>query len=542
MDWSQGRRFGARVQSEFDYIVVGSGSGGSVVASRLSEDPNLSVLLVEAGGSDKSLKIAMPGLASSLFGDPKYDWCFTAESDQTRAGQRDYMPRGKVLGGTSAINAMCFLRGSIEDFDDWASLGNEDWDYRSVLPYFRKLESYEGGENVTRGNTGPQPVSFLRSAHPMSKIFLDASVRHGAKHIPDLNSGEYEGAGFPQVSQLKGSRYSAARSYVWPATKRRNFRLLLQTQVRRVLFENRRATGVEVIRGGRRTIFKARKGVVLSGGVFGSPHILMLSGIGPAEQLRRVGIDVLVDAPGVGRNLQDHAGTRHVVRVDTRTLNMIIGPMEKLAAGLRWLFLGQGPAASSMTQVVLTRKLDSGNQLSRFQVLFTPGAYDLGPNGPRFLDRPAVTAIVNVHRPYSSGHLELASADAREPLKIHPNLFADERDADTLVAGHKILREIFDTEPLRARAIEELRPGVSLQSDDALKAFVKETAKGIFHPAGTCKMGTDPFAVVGSRLSVYGVQNLYVADASVMPFVVSANLSATCMMIGERLAEWLKAA
>lgn len=530
------------MQSEFDYIVVGSGSAGSVVASRLSEDPNLSVLLVEAGGSDKSLRIAMPGLASSLFGDPKYDWCFTAEPDQTRAGQRDYMPRGKVLGGTSAINAMCFLRGSAEDFDDWTSLGNEGWGYRSVLPYFRKLERYEGGENSTRGDTGPQPVSFLRSAHAMSKIFLEACVRYGAKRIDDLNSGEYEGVGFPQVSQLNGSRYSAARSYVWRAVKRRNFRLMLHTHVRRVVFENRRATGVEVIRGDRRTTFKARKGVVLSAGVFGSPHILMLSGIGPAAQLRRVGIDVLVDAPGVGRNFQDHAGTRHVVRVDTRTLNMIVGPMEKLGAGLRWLLLGQGPAASSMTQVVLTRKLDFGSQLSRFQVLFTPGAYELGPNGPRFFDRPAVTAIVNVHRPYSSGHLELGSSDDREPLKIHPNLFADERDADTLVAGHKIMREIFDTEPLRSRIVEELRPDESVQSDDDLKAFVKETAKGIFHPAGTCKMGIDPLAVVDSRLSVTGLHNLYVADASVMPFVVSANLNATCMMIGERLAEWLKAA
>lgn len=521
--------------------MVGSGSSGSVVASRLSDDPNLSVLLVEAGGSDKSLKIVMPGLAGSLFGDPKYDWCFTAEADQTRAGQRDYMPRGKVLGGTSAINAMCFLRGSVEDFEDWASLGNWDWDYQSVLPYFRRLERYEGGENQTRGNTGPQPVSFLRSAHPMSKIFLKACVRHGAKHINDLNNGEYEGVGFPQVSQLKGSRYSAARSYVWRAVKRRNFSLMMHTQVQRVLFENRRATGVEVIGGDRRFTIRARKGVVLSAGVFGSPHILMLSGIGPAAQLKRVGIDVLVDAPGVGGNFQDHAGTRHVVRVDTMTLNMIVGTLEKLTAGLRWLLLGQGPAASSMTQVILAQTFDSRNKRSRFQVLFTPGAYELGPDGPHSLDRPAVTAIVNVHRPYSSGHLELASSDVREPLKIHPNLFADERDADTLVAGHKILREIFDTEPLRARTLEELKPGVSLQSDDDLKAFVKQTARGIFHPAGTCKMGVDSSAVVGSRLSVQGVQDLYVADASAMPFVVSANLSATCMMIGERLAEWLKA-
>ncbi|MCK1516968.1 GMC family oxidoreductase N-terminal domain-containing protein [Bradyrhizobium sp. 190] len=530
------------MQFEFDYIVVGSGSAGSVVASRLSDDTNLSVLLVEAGGSDKSLKVVMPGLVSSLFGDPNYDWCFTAEPDRTRAGQCDYMPRGKVLGGTSSINAMCFLRGSAEDFEAWASLGNEGWDYRSVLPYFRTSERFEGGGSPTRGDRGFQPVSFLRSAHPMSKIFLEACVRHGAKHISDLNNGEYEGVGFAQVSQLRGSRYSAARSYVWPARKRRNFRLLLHTQVQRVLFENRKATGIEVVRGNDRTAFKARRGVVLSGGVFGTPHILMLSGIGPSEQLRRMGIDVLIDAPGVGRNLQDHAGTRHVAWVDIKTLNMVVGPIEKLAAGLQWLFFGKGAAASPMTQVVLARKMDRPDRLSRFQVLFTPGAYEMSLNGAQSLDRPAVMAIVNVHRPYSSGYLELDSPDFREPLKIHPDLFADERDLDTLIAGHRIVREIFHTAPLRNHVVGEYKPGPSLQSDDELKTFIKETARGIYHPAGTCKMGAGPSSVVDSRLAVRGVQNLYIADASVMPFVVSSNLNATCMMVGERLAEWLKAA
>ncbi|XSC42708.1 GMC family oxidoreductase [Bradyrhizobium sp. RDT10] len=254
-------KIAAGVQLKFDYIVVGSGSGGSVVASRLSEDPNLSVLLVEAGGSDKSPKIAVPGLMSSLFGDPIYDWCFTAELDQTRAGQRDYLPRGKVLRGTSSINAMCFLRGSVEDFDAWASLGNESWDYLSVLPYFRKSEDYEGGENSTRGANGSQPVSYPRYIHATSELFLNACVRHGSKHILDLNDGEYEGVGFPQVSQRRGSRYSAARSYVWPAVKRRNFRLMLHTQVQRVLFENCKATGIEIVRGDSRAIFKARKGL-----------------------------------------------------------------------------------------------------------------------------------------------------------------------------------------------------------------------------------------------------------------------------------------
>lgn len=522
----------------YDYIVVGSGSSGSVVAARLSEDPSTTVLLLEAGGSDKSLKVVMPALGqSTMYGDPAFDWRFIAEPDPTRVGQKDYMPRGKLLGGTSSINAMCFLRGSVEDFDGWSALGNNGWDYESVLPYFRRLERYESGESGTRGGGGPQPVGALRSRHPMSDIFVQACVNHGADMLEDVNGGAYEGVGFAQVSQRRGQRYSAARSYLWPAAKRPNLRIELRSHVQHVVFEGRKAVGVSVRRDGQTETFYARGGVVLSGGVFGTPQTLMLSGIGPAAMLRDCGIDVLIDAPAVGQNLQDHAGTRHVAWVDIATFNMIRGPVRKLIAGLQWLALGNGPASSPMTQAVLARKLDEQGGRSRFSVLFTPGGYELHAGGTRFLDRPAVTAIINVHRPFSSGYVELSSSDCREQLKIHPNLFADERDVTTLIKGHRAIREIFATEPLRSHVLGEYRPGEAVRSDSELTAYIKETAKGIFHAAGTAAMG----AVVDDRLRVKGVDGLFVADASVMPFVVSSNLNATCMMIGERLAEWLGA-
>ncbi|WP_187640234.1 GMC family oxidoreductase N-terminal domain-containing protein [Bosea sp. F3-2] len=524
------------MQSSYDYIVVGSGSSGSVVAARLSEDPSCTVLLLEAGGSDKSLKVVMPALGqSTMYGDPSFDWRVTAEPDWTRVGQKDYMPKGKLLGGTSSINAMCFLRGSAEDFDAWAALGNRGWDYASVLPYFRRLETYEVGESQARGASGPQPVGALRSRHPMSDIFVKACVNHGAPFLDDVNGGSYEGVGFAQVSQRRGQRFSAARSFLWPASKRPNLRIQLNSLAQRVLFEGRKAVGVEVIRNNRPESVLARKGIVLSSGVFGTPQILMLSGIGPAEMLRQHGIDVLIDAPGVGQNLQDHAGTRHVAWVDIKTFNMIRGPFQKLMAGLEWLVYGTGPASSPMTQAVLAKKLDSGDDRSRFSVLFTPGGYELHAGGTRFLDKPAVTAIINVHRPHSSGHVELRSSDCRDQLKIQPNLFGDERDVATLMKGHRAIREVFDTEPLRSHVLGEYRPGVAIRSDDELGAYIKETAKGIFHTAGTARMGS----VVDDRLRVNGVAGLFVADASVMPFVVSSNLNATCMMIGERLAEWL---
>lgn len=524
------------MQQSYDYIVVGSGSSGSVVAARLSEDAATTVLLLEAGGSDKSLKVVMPALGqSTMYGDPAFDWRLTAESDPTRVGQRDYMPRGKLLGGTSSINAMCFLRGSAEDFDNWAALGNDGWDYASVLPYFRRLESYESGESQIRGAFGPQPVGALRSRHPMTDIFVKACVNNGAALLEDVNGGSYEGVGFAQVSQRRGQRYSAARSYLWPASKRPNLQIELKAHVQRVLFDGRRAIGVSVRRNNRTETFFAKRGVVLSAGVFGTPQLLMLSGIGPAAMLQDCGINVLLDAPAVGKNLQDHAGTRHVAWVDIKTFNMIRGPVQKLMAGLQWLAFGSGPASSPMTQAVLARKLDSGGDMSRFSVLFTPGGYELHAGGTRFLDRPAVTAIINVHRPYSSGYVELRSSDCRDQLKIHPNLFADERDVATLIKGHRAMREVFSTEPLRSHVLGEYRPGDAVRSDNELGAYIKETAKGIFHPAGTARMGE----VIDSRLRVNGVAGLFVADASIMPFVVSSNLNATCMMIGERLAEWL---
>lgn len=530
------------VEKDVDFIVVGSGSAGSVLAGRLSENGRHKVLLLEAGGSDGTLKIQMPGLSyTTLYANPRYDWSFVSEPDPTRGGRTDFMPRGRVLGGTSSINSMSYLRGSPEDYDTWAEMGNAGWDYQSLLPYFKRCESFDGPASPLRGRAGPQPVSMLRSPHALSKAFVESCVGLGIPFLPDVNAGQYEGVGYAQASERRGRRHSAARSYVWPARGRPNFDLVLDATAEQILFEGIRAVGVRYLHEGKSVEARASRAVVVSAGVFGSPQLLMLSGIGPAEELRAFGIEVRGDLPGVGRNLQDHAGTSHTALVKTRTYNVMQGPFEKLFIGARWMIRGDGPASTPVAHVVGAHSFDTPDRMSRLQVLFCPGGFSMTEAGPRFLDRPAVAGLTNVHRPYSSGWVTLRSTDPRDPLRIQPNLLSDARDVQTLVDGHKLMRRIFASGPLGADVIEEIEPGETIRTDAELAAFVRESAAGVYHPSGTCKMGVDSESVVSPDLGVRGFEGLYVADASVMPFVVSANLSATCMMMGEKLSEQLLA-
>jgi len=528
---------------QYDYVVVGSGSSGSVVAARLSEDGQSRVLVLEAGGSDRTLRVLMPGWSQlNAYGDPRLDWRFKAEPDPTRGGQRDYMPRGKVLGGTSSINAMSYVRGSREDFDGWAALGCKGWDFESVVPYFRKSETFEGGAGPYRGDRGPLSVSHLRSRHPLSEAFLEACVNSGMPRLEDYNAPPAEGVDYVQATQRRGWRHSAYRAYLWPARGRANLEIRTHAHVRRVLFDGKRATGVEYTRDGRTEQVRAARGVILSAGAFGSPQVLMLSGIGPARHLRELGVPMVHELPGVGENFQDHAGTAHTVWVNRSTYNVQTRPWHYLIFGLQWLLAGRGPASTPMAQVAGIRHRDRDGTRSRVQYLFTPGGYELGESGPRMFDRPAVTGLINVHRPYSAGWVRLRSADPFDPPAIHPNLLGDERDVDTLLVGHKFMREVFATEPLRRHVVEEFTPGAEVQTDDEWRAFIRETAIGVYHPAGTCRMGHDRHAVVGDELRVHGVLGLHVVDASIMPFVVSANLNGNCIMIGEKASDMIRAA
>ena len=339
-----------------------------------------------------------------------------------------------------------------------------------------------------------------------------------------------------------GWRHSAYRAYLRPARGRANLEIRTHAHVRRVLFDGKRATGVEYTRDGRTEQVRAARAVVLSAGAFGSPQLLMLSGIGPAQHLRDLGMPVVHELSGVGENFQDHAGTGHTVRVNRSTYNVQTRPWHYLVFGLQWLIAGRGPASTPMAQVAGVRHRDHDGVRSRVQYLFTPGGYELGESGPKMLAPAAVSGYVNVHRPYSAGRVRLRSPDPLDAPAIHPNLLEDERDVETLRVGHKFLRDVFATEPLRRYVVEELSPGEKVQSDDEWRAFIRETAIGVYHPAGTCRMGHDRDAVVDDRLRVHGVDGLYVVDASIMPFVVSANLNGNCIMIGEKASDMIRAA
>ncbi len=527
----------------YDYIVIGAGSSGCAVAGRLAQDKGCTVAVLEAGGSDRTLKIQMPA-ASFIYAiaNPRFDWRFKAQADSTRHNRKDYMPRGKVLGGSSSINGMLYVRGQPEDFDEWEALGNKDWGFRSVLPYFKRAEDNENGADEYHGAGGPLTVSNLRVKHPISDAFLEAAVNAGMPHLKDINRPPQDGIGFLQATQRNGRRCSAARAYLWPIMGQGNVDVLTSALVRRILFTGKRATGVEYERDGVMQKATARKAIILSAGALASPKILLLSGIGPADQLRQLGITVEHELSGVGENFQDHPGTNHTAWVNTPTYNVQKKLHHMMYFGAQWLFLGRGPGSTPDTHIVGFRKSRPDLDRCDLQYHFTPVGYDLAEDGPVFFDKPAVTGLTNIHRPYSRGTITLKSADFKEQPRIQPNLFGDERDIDTLVIGSKFLRKIFQTDPVKRFVVGEAFPGKDVQTDDEWREYVRTSAIGIYHPSGTCKMGSDPQAVVDDKLRVHGIDGLYVADASIMPIVVSGNLNANCIMIGERCADFVKAA
>lgn len=526
----------------YDYIVIGSGSSGSAVAGRLSEDSATTVLVLEAGGSDKRLPILMPAATYlKAIGNPKYDWRYKAAADPTRNGRKDYMPRGKVLGGSSSINGMCYVRGQREDFDDWAAQGCDGWSFDEILPYYKTSERNENGWSAFHGGSGPLAVSNIRDKHPISDAFLTAAGNVGFRVTDDINVPPQDGIGYIQATQKNGWRCSASRAYLWPATRRSNIDILTHARASKIVFDGRRASGVEYMRNGRRHVVGARYGVIVSAGAIASPQLLMLSGIGPANQLKKYGIDVILDAPGVGQNFHDHPGASISVEVNAKTYNMMNSLWQHLYLGCRWLLTGSGPGSTPDAHVIGFARSNDEIERSDLQFHFTPAGYDLAENGPILLDRPAVTAYANVQRPFSRGSISLQSGNYLDQPIIQPNLFGDQRDLKVLIAGLKKLRVIFEAQPISGFVVNELAPGDNVNNDNEWEAYIREAAMGIYHPAGTCKMGADDLSVVDSRLRVKGVENLFVADASIMPNIVSGNLNATCMVIGEKCADIIKA-
>lgn len=528
---------------KFDYVVIGSGSTGSTVAGRLSEDGRHSVLVLEAGASDRRLPVVMPAAGFLMaITNPRYDWRYVAQADPTRGGREDFMPSGKLVGGTSSINGMAYVRGDPADYDAWSELGCRGWDFKSVLPYFKRAEDNENGASEFHGEGGPLAVSNIRTPHPLSAAFIETCANAGMPRKIDINTPPRDGPpqngiAYLQATQRRGWRSSASSAYLWRTLRRPNLTLLTNAHVLRVRFDGKRATGVQYARHGRTEHVDAARAVILCAGTIASPKLLMLSGVGPAEHLREFGLPVVKDLPGVGCNFQDHPGIGQTAWVNRTTYNVQKGLANFLLIGAQWLLTGNGPGSTPHAQVCGFMNTRAGHNRSDIQYLFSPAGYGLTESGPVLFDRPAVTGLTDVLRPYSRGWVKLKSASPLDQPAIQPNLFGDERDIDTLLAGATFLRKIFQTEPMSRYVVGEYTPGDDVRSDDDWRAYIRENAIGIYHCAGTCKMGHDRMAVVDDTLRVHGLAGLYVADASIMPNVVGANLNATCIMIGEKAAD-----
>lgn len=524
----------------WDYIVVGSGSSGAVVANRLSADPRISVLLLEAGGWDDHLRYKLPAMCVDCIGNPDSDWMFSAEPDPTRGGKVDLLSRGKVLGGSSSINGIIYVRGNRGDYDGWAQMGNTGWDYDTMLGYFRKVERNSDGVSDDYGKGGHVSVGELRGVHPLAHVFVDAMAELGYPRNPSYNADPCEGASIAHATQHMGLRWSTARGYLHPVRHRQNLSIRTGAEVRRVLIENGRAVGVEVAQNGRTSIERAAGEVILSASTFNSAKLLMLSGIGPGDHLAEMGIPVLSDLPGVGRNLQDHPVSNVQALVNTRTINQDANMLGKLKHAARFALTRGGPATYVQAAVAFIR---SRPDLEHPDIQFHFGAfaYEIAPDGIRMLDRPAVTLQPNVNRTRSRGWMRLRSPRPEDPPEIQMNLLSDPADVATLIAGTRIARQALATRAFAPWLVGELNPGPSVQTDAEWEAYTRRVASHVYHACGTCKMGTDAMAVVDPALKVRGVGALRVVDSSIIPQIPSGNLNAVSMAIGEKGADLILA-
>jgi len=527
--------------TEFDYIIVGGGSAGCVLARRLTESGAHKVLLLEAGGSERRLWTQLPIGYGKSFYDPWVNWMYRTEPETALAGRQGYWPRGKVLGGSSSINAMVHIRGQAGDFDDWRDLGNRGWGWQDVLPYFRKSEDFSGGETPWRGSGGPLHVKDVsRDCHPLCDVYLAACAEAGLARNTDFNGESLEGVGLYQITMQGGLRMSTARAYLRPAMKGPNLRVETRALATRILFDGKRAVGLEYLRDEQRLRANARREVILSAGSINSPQLLQLSGVGPAELLRRHGIDVVQESPGVGRNLQDHLCIDHIYRSRRPSLNEVFGTWRgRVGAAIQYVLTRRGPLSISVNQGGGFVRSRPDRQRPDIQLYFCPHSYTKAVPGKRALLRPdpfpGFLLGAQPCRPTSRGYLEIRSADPAAAPSIVPNSLSTEEDVTELLACSKLLRSLATTPSFAAIIAAEMAPGPAIRSDDELLDDIRRRASCVFHPIGTCGMGPDPKTnVVDPQLKVHGLSGLRVIDASIFPTLTSGNTNAPTIMVAEK--------
>jgi choline dehydrogenase len=526
------------IEGEYDFVIVGAGSAGCVLADRLSADGKNSVLVLEYGGSDKSIYIQMPSALAIPMNTKRWNWHYESEPEPGLDGRRLHTPRGKGLGGSSSINGLVYIRGNPMDFERWEEEGARGWNYASVLPYFRRAERRDEGGDAYRGGEGPLDTRYGTLQNPLNQAWLDAAQQAGYSLTDDVNGFRQEGFGRMDMTVRKGERCSAAKAYLHPAAKRPNVRVITQALATRVVLDGKRAVGVEYERGGQKQVARAKREVILAGGPINSPHLLKLSGIGPAEELARYGIKVVADRAGVGGNLQDHlefyfqmACTKPV------TLYKYANLLGKGLVGARWLFLRSGLGATNHFETCGFIRSKAGIRYPDIQYHFFPMAVSY--DGNALASEHGFQAHVGPMRSKSRGSVTLRSADAHDKPVIRFNYLTHSDDITEMRACVRLTREIFQQpafEPWRGR---EIQPGADVTSDEAIDAFARQKVESAYHPSCTCKIGSpdDPLAVVDPELRVIGVEGLRVVDSSVMPSVTTGNLNAPTIMIGEKGAD-----
>lgn len=524
-----------------DVVIVGGGSAGCVVARRLADsDPGLRVILIEAGEGTVSRVAEIPGMTVRLMGNPKTDWLYAAEPDPSAAGRQLYWSGGRMLGGSSSINGLVYIRGLRRDFDAWGAAGATGWSWRDVEPYFRKAEGFEDEGEPSLGRDGPYKVSRIRSVHPLSRRFVAACAEIGLPTLDDHGSGDREGAFINLTSQSRGQRSSTGNRYLPASARRANLRILAGTVADRVLLEGRRAVGVRALaEDGHVVEVRARRQVVLSAGTVQSPALLLRSGLGPAAHLQQLGIRVVIDAPQVGANLQEHCGLTLSKFVSMPTYNSESTGVHAAKHLLNYLAFRKGPLASAAVQGMGWARTDASLSEPDIHLNWLPYGIDYTVTPPALHKRPAVSLGICVSRPHSRGQIRLRSASATDKPVIDFRLAGDERDVATIKGGIRLMERIFATRALSSSVVGRCNPDRPLETDAELDAFIRQNVGIGYHGVGSCRMGSDDQSVVDPSLRVRGIESLRVIDASVMPRLVSANTNAASIMIGEKGADAL---